>query len=210
MKLLIFLLFIVFYISGFSQKTIYTKITDTKKLELLINNNSAKINTIKSDFIQEKRIEYLNETIISKGKFWFKKENNLRWEYLDPFKYVIVIRLDKFSIIDGRNISVYDITTNPAFKEINDIIISMAKGNMIKDNKFNIEAFENSNSYFLKLIPKNEAMKKFIMTTEVYIDKSDLSVIKVIMKESETDFTTITFLNRKINEEIQNNIFIAK
>lgn len=192
-----------------SQNNTYVKINDIKQLEAKLNENSNKNNTIQSDFVQNKTIEYLDETIVSKGKFWFKKSNNLRWEYNEPFNYIITIKDGKFTIKDGNKISNYDINTNAVFKEINDLLISMAEGNMIKDDKFFVEAFENKTSYLLKLTPKNENMKNFINKTEVYIDKIDLSVYKILMLESESDFTEILFTNRKFNEEIRDNIFIV-
>ncbi len=192
-----------------SQNNTYVKVNDIKQLEAKLNENSNKNNTIQSDFVQNKTIEYLDETIVSKGKFWFKKSNNLRWEYNEPFNYIITIKDGKFTIKDGNKISNYDINTNAVFKEINDLLISMAEGNMIKDDKFFVEAFENKTSYLLKLTPKNENMKNFINKTEVYIDKTDLSVYKIIMLESESDFTEILFTNRKFNEEIRDNIFIV-
>lgn len=210
MKHLLLLIFLLTSLAAHSQEAGYTKITDHSILEREINNNSNKINSIKSDFIQEKKIDYLDVIIESKGKFWYKKESNLRWEYNEPFKYVIAIANGKFSIQDNGKVSVYDVATNVVFKEINDLILSIAKGNMIKDNKFTIDAFENKTSYLLKLTPKDEKMRKFIQNTEVYISKADLSATKVIMRESATDYTVISFVNKKLNDEIPDNIFIIK
>jgi len=47
--------------------------------------------TIEAGFIQEKNLSVLSEKIITKGKFLFKKENKLRWEYTDPFHYLIIL-----------------------------------------------------------------------------------------------------------------------
>jgi outer membrane lipoprotein-sorting protein len=46
-------------------------------------------NTIKSDFVQEKNLSMLSEKIVSKGKFWFKKENKVRMEYSAPSYYLM-------------------------------------------------------------------------------------------------------------------------
>jgi outer membrane lipoprotein-sorting protein len=210
MKNIIFLVFLGFSFATHSQEAGFTKITDHSTLERDINNNSNKINSIKSDFVQEKKIDYLDVVIESKGKFWYKKESNLRWEYNEPFNYVITIANGKFSILDNGKVSVYDVSTNLVFKEINDLILSIAKGNMIKDNKFLIDAYENKTSYLLKLTPKDEKMRKFIQNTEVYISKEDLSATRVIMRESATDYTVISFVNKKLNDEIPDNIFSIK
>ena len=207
---LIFVFLFFFKFSLFSQLVGYTEVKDLNVLNGKINENSKKINTIMSDFTQEKKLEYLNELIVSKGKFWFKKENNLRWEYTEPYKYIIVLNAGKFNIFDGKKTSVFDINSNRMFKEINDLIISMVQGNLMASGKFQVQAFENKNSYLLKLVPKDMNMKKVIATTEIIIDKLDYSVTKVVMKENETDYTTIVFTNRKFNETISDNIFSFK
>ena len=80
--------------------TEFTQVKDLKALEEKLNSNLEKINSIKSDFIQQKQLEYLDETIVSKGQFWFKKENQLRWAYDEPFEYVIILSNGKFIIKD--------------------------------------------------------------------------------------------------------------
>ncbi|MFC2102613.1 outer membrane lipoprotein carrier protein LolA, partial [Bacteroidota bacterium] len=49
---------------------------------------SKKTVTISSDFTQEKEMSILNDKITSTGKFYFKKDRLLRWEYEHPFSYV--------------------------------------------------------------------------------------------------------------------------
>lgn len=173
-----------------------------------LNENATKIETIQSSFIQKKQLEFLDETIISKGSFFFKKDNQLRWAYDEPFEYVIVINSGKFLIKDGEQVSTFDIESNPAFTEINRLIVGMVSGN-INEEKFDMEAFENSSQYRVSLVPLDETMKEVISTMEIYFDKSDLAVAEVLMKESEKDYTVITFIDKKINEPIEEAVFSA-
>lgn len=171
-----------------------------------LNKNSATIESIQSQFIQKKQLEFLDETIISKGSFWFRKENNLRWAYREPFNYLIVIHDGKFSIRDGERISAYDIESNPAFSEINKLIVDMVRGN-ITPERFEMEAYENTNRYLVKLVPRDVTMNKVISAMEIYFSKADLTVDEVIMKESEEDYTVITFIDKQINEVIEDSVF---
>ena len=191
------------------QSTEFIPIKDLKVLEEKLNSNLANINTIKSDFIQQKELEYLDETIVSKGQFWFKKENQLRWAYNEPFEYAIILNKGKFIIQDESIVSVYDIDSNQAFREINNLIINLVKGSLMEYDKFEIEAFENNTQYLVKLVPIDTNMRKVISNMEVYIDKNDLTVGKILMHESESDFTVITFINKKLNEQIPDSIFSA-
>lgn len=200
------LAFVLLSASGFGKQDGFSPVENTEQLMLKLNKHAGTIETIQSNFIQKKQLEFLDETIISKGSFWFKKDNNLRWAYQDPFDYVIVIHQGKFSIRDGEQVSAYDIASNPAFAEINKLIVDMVRGN-ITDERFEMVAFESNSQYLVRLVPKDESMKEVIATMEIYFSKSDLAVAEVIMKESEKDYTVITFIDKKINEAIEDSVF---
>lgn len=200
------LAFVLLSASGFAKQDGFSPVENTEQLMLKLNKHAGTIETIQSNFIQKKQLEFLDETIISKGSFWFKKDNNLRWAYQDPFDYVIVIHQGKFSIRDGEQVSAYDIASNPAFAEINKLIVDMVRGN-ITDERFEMVAFESNSQYLVRLVPKDESMKEVIATMEIYFSKSDLAVAEVIMKESEKDYTVITFIDKKINEAIEDSVF---
>jgi len=186
----------------------FRPVENPEQLEELLNENASRIQTIQSSFIQKKQLEFLDETIISRGRFFFKKENKLRWAYHEPFEYVIVIHGGKFVIRDGEQVNSFDIESNPAFTEINRLIVGMVSGN-ITDDRFELEAFENNSQYKVRLVPLDETMKEVLSTMEIYFDKSDLAVAEVVMKESENDYTVITFIDKKINEAIEESVFSA-
>ncbi len=188
----------------------FTVVENIQELEELLLENSNKTNTIVSDFVQEKHLDFIDEKIISEGKFWLKDENSLRWEYTKPYSHIIIIHDGRFiTKDDSGKYSSYDINANPVFKEVNNLIVSSARGDLMAEGKFEVSAYENSSSYLLKLIPKDPQIKQVISETELYFNKNDLTVTKVIMIENEKDFTLITFKNRNINVPIQDSIFIA-
>jgi outer membrane lipoprotein-sorting protein len=187
----------------------YYQVSNLQEVEQKLNANSAKINSIKSDFIQEKHLEFLNDTIITKGKFWFQKENLLRWEYTSPFKYIIVINNGKFIVKDEDKVSEFDINSNKAFQQVNNLIISSVKGSLMEEDMFEITAFKNKTTYLLALVPKDINMKNVLNKIELYFDAETLDVIKVKMIENEQDYTIISFINKKYNETIPSNTFIV-
>jgi outer membrane lipoprotein-sorting protein len=185
----------------------YTPVDNLDQLVEMINASASKINTIHSGFIQKKHLEFLDETIVSRGQFWFRKENSLRWAYEDPFEYVIIIHDGKFYIKDGENVSTYDMDSNAMFREINELIVGMVQGTVMERDKFEIEAFENERNYLFKLVPRDEGMQGVISKMEVVVDKKDLTVSEMIMRESEMDFTVITFIDKRLNEPIPDPVF---
>ncbi len=185
----------------------FTPVEDLDKLVEQLNNHAANTRSIQSRFIQKKQLEFLDETIVSKGRFWFRKENSLRWAYDEPYEYAIIISGGKFQIKDGEKVSAYDIESNTAFREINDLIIGMVRGSVMEEDKFDIKAFENEQQYLVKLVPRDINMRSVSSNMEIYFDKEDLTVAEIMMKESESDYTVITFFDKQINETIPDPVF---
>ncbi|WP_317898309.1 LolA family protein [Aurantibacillus circumpalustris] len=209
-KRYLFFLLIISTTSLLSQGA-YKAMKDTVGFKSNVDKMSKETNSIQSDFTQVKNLSILSEKITSKGAFWFMKQNNLRWEYSDPYKYVIVINKDKILIKDESNkVKKYDMNSNKVFKEINDIMISCVNGDILKSNKFSIHYFENDKGYRLELIPLIKSMKESLKKINMYFDKNVTSVIKLEMFENGDDTTTIDFTNKKINETISSDKFTLK
>src|SRR5437868_8656775 len=91
MRKLLFLAFILLSSTLFAQHTGYTPVTDTATFKQQFAAASQRVNSIKSDFVQEKNLSMLSEKITSRGKFWFKKDNMVRMEYSEPFQYLMIL-----------------------------------------------------------------------------------------------------------------------
>jgi outer membrane lipoprotein-sorting protein len=206
MKKLITLIFI----SQLAIAQNFKVVKDTSALKQKIGNMSKTVNSIESDFIQEKFLSMLSEKITSKGNFKFKKENMLRWEYNTPYKYLIVINKDKIWIKDEKKTQKYDMNSNKVFKEINDVMMSCVQGNIFKSGKFKVAYFENEKYYKLELIPLQKNMKESLKKINMYFDKSVTSVNKLEMIEPNDDYTTLEFTLKSQNASLQDNIFTVK
>lgn len=171
---------------------------------------SGSLNTITSDFIQHKHLDYLSVVIESKGKFWFSKPATLRWEYTDPFKYLILINNGKITIKDDEKKNEFDVNSNKVFQELNDLIVNSVNGTLIESNKYDFEMWENKEYWLVKLVPKNPEIKKVLNHMELYFLKTDKSVNQIKMVEADNDYTLITLTNRKFNNPIQPSVFQTK
>ena len=206
---LFFVLFVLvlYCLSSFSQSS-FKAIKDISLFKSNLAEMTEKTNTIKSDFIQEKNLSFLSEKIISKGLFYFKKENKIRWQYTEPFEYLIIINENKIYIKDEDRESKYDMASNKIFKEINKIITGCVQGEILNNDKeYIIEYYENDNLYYVKLTPYSEKMKEFLNNINIYFDKKDFSISKLEMIELSGDYTKIEFFNKKLNNEIHDEIF---
>jgi len=164
---------------------------------------SASTNTIVSDFVQEKNLSVLSEKIISKGRFCFKKQNNIRWEYTEPYKYLIIIANNQLYTRDDKSRKQYDLQSNKMFQEMNRFISGCIQGDILNNDKdYAITYYENSKQYFVRLTPLAEKMKQMLNEVQIFFDKTDLTVAGMKMVESGEDYTRIDFMNKKLNTEI--------
>ena len=147
--------------------------------------------TISCDFVQEKNLVVLSQKIISKGRFYFKKENNIRWEYTSPYTS------------DDKSQNRYDLKSNKMLQEMNGFISGCVQGDILKNDKdYIIGYFENSKFYYVKLTPRADKMRQMLTEVQIWFDRNDLTVSGLKMVESGDDYTKIGFVNKKLNIDI--------
>lgn len=208
LKLFQGILFFLFC-SGLAIGQDFKPVANFNKIQAEINKTSESIKTIKSNFIQEKQLSFLTESIKSEGLFRYKKEDRLRWEYTQPFKYLILFNGNEVVIKDGNNTNVFDAGSNALFKQINNLMLGAVKGDLGKNKDFDFSLNESPKQYQLLLKPVNDNMKKYVAGVEIYFEKGDLAVSSIKIIESTGDFTKITFYDRKFNEPIDEKTFTS-
>jgi outer membrane lipoprotein-sorting protein len=171
---------------------------------------TRKMQTIEANFIQEKSLSVLSEKIITKGKFLFKKENKLRWEYTSPFHYLIILNNGNMIVKDEEKQNKIDVKNNKMFSEINSIILGCVQGNLFQDDKkFQSSFYEDSRFFVIKMKPLASQLKEYLSDIMIFFDKNDLSVTRIEMHEPSGDFTKIDFSDKKVNNNIPDEKFLA-
>lgn len=180
-----------------------TPMKDVPGFKQKLTTVTAGINTIESDFTQEKKLNILTSTLVSKGHFCFKRENNIRWEYLQPYKYLIIISNDKIYIKEEKDQKQYDIQSNKMFQEMNRFISGCIQGDILKNDKdYKIGYFEDGRYFFVTLVPVAEKMRQMLNEIQIWFDRADMTVARIRMVESGGDYTRIDFVNKKLNTDI--------
>ena len=188
----------------------YLPMKDTSAFKTKLETATKSVNSIKSDFVQEKNLSALSEKIISKGKFYFKKNNLLRWEYVKPFKYLIVFNDTRITIKDEGKVSQFDMKSSELFGKVNDIILRSIRGDVLRNKDFSYQFFESEKYFQLRMFPLQKSIKVLFRQINISFDKKDYSVSRLELIEPSGDFTKIDFSGKKFNETIPEEIFIIK
>jgi outer membrane lipoprotein-sorting protein len=206
-----FLVVMIFIATGVkAQQGEYVPVRDLEKFKEQFTAVAAKVQTIKSDFTQEKNLSMLSEKIVSKGKFWFRKENLLRMEYTKPYEYLMILNKDNIYIKDGEKESRVSVKSNKIFQQINKIVIDCVQGQVFNNPDFNTTAFESKTAYKVELSPIGKTLKQFFTNIDVFIDKKDYSVTTIEMNENSGDNTILHFTDREYNTVIPDAVFAIK
>lgn len=211
MRKILFILLLVFTANMVqAQYAGYSLLTDIAKFKSEFSTATQKTLTIKSTFVQEKNLSMLSEKIISKGKFWFKKDNLVRMEYNQPFQYLMIINKDKVFVKDGQKENKVSARSNKLFQQVNKIMIDCMQGTTLNNPDFKTRMFENKGSYLVELVPVVKGLKELFKNINVVVDKKDYSASSIEMQEVGGDNTIIRFANRELNTNISDALFNIK
>lgn len=185
----------------------YTPVSDLAAFKKKFAFESAKVTSITSDFTQDKILTALTEKITSTGKFWFKRNNRVRIEYLKPFSYLMIMNGDKLFVRDNEKENTINVKSNKLFQQVNRIMIDCVQGTIMDGKDFTTKVFENDEVYLLEMTPSSKTLRDFFQTILLRVDKSDYSVKSIEMNEPAGDHTIISFRNKKLNEQVADAVF---
>lgn len=182
--------------------------TEAQTLKKKVHTNANNTQTITSDFIQKKHLDFLASDIETRGTMHFKSPNLLKWAYADPYQYSVVFKDNQLQVNDDGTKSEVDLRGNKMFQSLNDLLAKSIKGDMFNEEEFDIAYFKMEDNYLVKFQPLRKELKKYIKTFELTFAASDGNVLEVKMIEPSEDYTQIIFNNRVLNVPIPDAVFV--
>jgi outer membrane lipoprotein-sorting protein len=194
----------------FAQPSGYTVIADNAAFRRDFAAAAKNMQSIQSNFEQDKNLAMLSEKISSAGRFWFKKDNLVRMEYTTPFKYLMIINKNNVYIKDDQRENTISARSNKMFQQINRIIVDCVQGTALDNKDFTVKTLVGKDGYLIYLSPVAKGMKDLFSNINVIIDKKDFSIIRMEMVEAGGDNTIIRFTNKQLNVPVSDALFSIK
>lgn len=191
-------------------QTEFVPIENEADLKIRMKTVAEETQTMTCEFAQEKLLSFMSMPIVSNGKMVVKHPGKLRWEYVTPYRYLMIINDGMMSMRDEGNDSEMDLSKSEGFKQMNNTIMSIMQGELSDLEGFDITYFENVESFRINLTPTNEQISAFIQQILVFIEKDEMNVFQVQLKEASGDETRMHFKDHVINAEISEDQFIIK
>lgn len=193
LKIILVMVFLSCMLTTQAQYPGYKSVVDLNRFKELFSSAAKNTETIKSDFVQEKDLSMLSEKIISKGNFWFKKDNKVRMEYTQPFQYLLIINQNNIYIKYGQKENKISTKSNKLFQQINKITLDCIQGNILNSAEYKIKVFENNQSFLIELLPSAKALKEFFKYINIFVSKKTIQLISLnCMNSRATKLLSVT------------------
>ena len=182
---------------------ISTSFAQMKKMENVdsfvkkMEQNASSVKSIESDFKQIKHIGAFKQNIVSLGKFYYKA-SKISLHYMVPQPYRVVINDNKIKIESVGKKNVMNLKDNRQMQEMFNMLTGFMTGNLSNMSKdYRMEYYEDEQHYLVSVKPVNEGANKYML--DVYLNKKEMSVNKMRISETESDYTEYHFSNQKLN-----------
>lgn len=188
----------------------FEKVGDVSKFKTSLATKYNSVSTLSSDFKQVKTLSLLDETIISTGKFYYGKQNKIRIEYLNPYKYLMVINNGQMLVKDEQQTNKINAKGSKVLQSVNQVMVDCMSGTVFQNKDFKVTAYMNKSNYLLYLVPVTPEMKKMFDRIEVYLLNYNMEVDRLVMVEKGGDATDMQFSNTKHNITLNETLFKVK
>ena len=185
----------------------YKLLSNTDAFRQQFAKASQATNSIQCDFVQDKNLSMLSDKIVSTGKFWFKRENKVRMEYIKPTYYLLVINGNMIKTKDNQKENKVSSKSNKMFEQVNKMMIDCVQGTVLNNSSFTSHVYENPSSYLVELLPVAKSLQGIFKSINLIIDKKDYSASKMEMWEQSGDNTVIAFTHKQMNINIPDDVF---
>ena len=210
MRKLLFLICVLCAFRSGAQYPGYKPYANAADFRLQFTKAAQATQSIQCDFTQDKNLSMLSDKIISTGKFWYKRENKVRMEYLKPTYYLVIINGSMVKTRDGQKENKISSKSNKMFDQVNKMMIDCVQGTALDSKSFTTRIFENGQSYLVELTPVVKSLLSLFKSINLVVDKKDYSVMKLDMQEQSGDNTLISFLHKQINGNIPDELFSVR
>lgn len=174
-----------------------------------LEGSAAKVNTVASDFVQEKHLSVFQEVLLSKGRFYLEKPARLRWEYLEPMNsgFSVDGKKGKRWTEDKNKVSSFDVRQDPAMAIIADQMLSWASVDLSRLTKDFVLSLESREPVVVILTPAREGVRQYLELIRLKFAKDATHITEVEVREKDGDFTRIRFYNTRVNPTLPSNLF---
>jgi outer membrane lipoprotein-sorting protein len=182
--------------------------SDTGTVLARLRELAAGVETLSSDFRQEKYLAIFRDVLPASGRFYYRRPDCLRWEMTAPIATGFVLCGDRGWRWRDRESRVedFEIAREPVMKIVADQLLAWTRVDIDRlQREYDIRV-ENPAPVTLRLTPRGAAAD-FLDHLLVRFAPSGEHVQQVEVHEKGGDYTRITFYNTRVNVPLADGLF---
>jgi outer membrane lipoprotein-sorting protein len=200
------LVMMVLFITMNSSAQTFRPVTDPGKVLAALKKSSESATTVQADFEEEKVMAVLKAPQRSSGVFYYRKNDQLRWEQQKPTQYIILINGYKLRVQEkGKEKNVGQ--AGRMASQIRDLMLGLVNGDFQNSKDFSQTISENSSAYQISLVPVNKRLKGMYIQIDLVFAKSTMRLKDLTFLHKDGDRSMMRFSNEKVNQPIAERLF---
>ncbi len=166
------------------------------------------VQTLESDFVQEKHLTVFREVLVSRGRFYFAREDRLRWELTLPVQAGFVLNGQTGRRWHSRTgeTEAFDISREPVMKIVAAQLLAWTRADFTSLRKEYRIVLLDETPVKLRLEPTTAAAN-FLDHLQIVFSADGRHVQVVEVHEKDGDFTRIRFENTMLNKPLAGDLF---
>jgi outer membrane lipoprotein-sorting protein len=190
--------------------TAQTQLSEAQSQELMVSLTevATSMQTMQCRFVQSKTMAMLAEPSVSEGKMYFSSPDRLRWEYLTPYPFALIVNGERMVKVTDGQVEVLDGNSGRMYQGITSMIMGSASGKKLFDaSAFDVVLYDDGAFWKVEMTPKRRDMKRMFSQLVFHFDKKSQVIDHVEFVEPKGDKTVIRFEEIKLNEAIEEELF---
>ena len=182
-----------------------TQLTESQSQEIMasLTEAASSMQTMQCRFVQSKTMAMLAEPSVSEGKMYFSSPDRLRWEYLTPYPFALVVNGERIVKVTDGKAEVLEGNAGRMYQGIVSMIMGSASGKKLFDTSaFDVMLYDDGAFWKAEMTPKRRDMKRMFSQLVFHFDKKNQVIDHVEFIEPKGDKTEIRFEDIKLNEKI--------
>jgi outer membrane lipoprotein-sorting protein len=171
-----------------------------------IKKTASTVTSVRAEFVQEKHMEILARPLVSKGIFYFKAPNSLRWEYRSPIQSILLMHDGRTKRYLKRNGAIIE-DKGAQLQSMQVVLqdISQWLSGRFEENPAFSASLEPGRKIVLR--PKEKSLAIMIQRIELILSDRPGIISAVMIYEGEKSYTRFEFKNAVLNQPLQDSIF---
>ncbi len=162
----------------------------------------ADVRTVKTDFVQEKKMALFNHPLVTRGSIWVEPPHRLFWRVESPMRYALALdgaRIRQWDGETGKTTSL-SLDGNPVFAAVTEQLNAWFGGRYgLLAQDYDVERQAAAPATFT-FVPKPTAPSAKMLESVTVVFREDARYIASIrIADRSGDVTTLTFVDTELN-----------